>query len=372
MRILSYLTNLEASGGVALNLLQVGRELVARGHHLDLVYGEDGDIGDAFRSICDSVVATPSPRYYGGRLGDTRRIVAGARVASRARPDIVYVHNYSELAWALTVRLRTGARIVCHLHDLTSTGRAYRELVAGRVSRFVAVSEWLRSEWVRNGVDACRIEVIPNGIRTTDYPPASPADRQRSREAFGLPPDAYVVLYAGRVEPIKGTEVLLDAWERLGLAPDKALLLILGGRPDLYVGEYEQQLRDRSVPGCDWQVMRPDVVSAMHAADVLVLPSVGNESFGRVIIEAMSTGIPAVAAAVGGVPEVLGGEFERMLFPRGDAAALAERLRDLAGWRRDDPGLADRCAEYVAGRYELADTVTRLETVFASASPKRR
>jgi glycosyltransferase involved in cell wall biosynthesis len=370
MRILSYLTNLEASGGVALNLLQVGGELVERGHHLDLAYGEDGDIGEAFRSICDSVVAIPSPRYYGGRLEDTRRIIAGARVASRPRPDIVYVHNFSELAWALTVRLRTGARIVCHLHDFTSTGRAYRELVAGRVSSFVAVSQWLRSEWIGNGIDPGRIEIVPNGIRTTDYPPTSPAERQRSREAFGIPPDAYVVLYAGRVESIKGTDVLLDAWERLGLAPDEGRLLILGGRPDRFVGDYEQRLRDRAVPGCDWHLMRPDVVSAMHAADVLVLPSVGDESFGRVIIEAMSTGIPAVAAAVGGVPEVLAGEFERMLFPRGDVAALAERLRDLAGWRRDDPGLANRCAQYVAGRYELTDTVTRLETVFADARRK--
>jgi hypothetical protein len=60
-----------------------------------------------------------------------------------------------------------------------------------------------------------------------------------------------------------------------------------------------------------------------------------------------------------------------MLFPRGDPSALAERLRDLADWRRDDPGLANRCVEYVAGRYELADTVTRLETVFASARQKR-
>lgn len=367
MRILSYLTNLEASGGVAVNLLQVGRELTARGHHLDLVYGEDGDLGDAFRSICDSAVPIPSPRYYGGRLDDTRRIIAGARIASRTRPDIVYVHNFSELLWALTVRIRTGARIVDHLHDVTSSGRGYMQLIGGRVSRFVAVSEWMRGEWVRNGLDAGRIEVVPNGIRSADYPRSSAEETMRCREAFGLPRDAFVVLYAGRIEPLKGTDILLDAWQQLALPPETARLLILGGRPDLVIDEYEQQLRDRAVPGCDWQLMRPDVVSAMHAADVLVLPSVGDESFGRVIIEAMSTGIPAVASAVGGIPEVLSGEFERMLFPRGDAAALAARLAALADWRRSDPALSDRCAAHVARRYELAPTVTRLETAFADA-----
>jgi len=95
------------------------------------------------------------------------------------------------------------------------------------------------------------------------------------------------------------------------------------------------------------------------------------EPFGRVIVEAMATGIPAVASAVGGVPEILDGEFERMLFPKGDAVALSERLGSLIDWRRSDPGLADRCVDLVSRRYTLDRLVTALETIFTTTLHRR-
>jgi glycosyltransferase involved in cell wall biosynthesis len=369
MRILTYLTDLEAAGGVPVNVLQLTAALTERGHQVDVVYGADGNLGDAFRSMCSSVLPIPSPRYSGAQ--DIPRLLAGARIARRARPDLVYVQNFSELAWAVIVRTLTGARIVCHLHDFSESGTAYRKLIGGQVDRFVAVSRWLRSEWVDHGLDADRIDVVPNGVRPSDYPRGSDADRARGREQLSLPADAYVVLYAGRVIPDKGVDVLVDAWEQMGQPPEQARLLIVGGPPDDQ-NVYLRELRSRGTPGCEWYPMRSDVVRLMHAADVLVLPAVWNEPFGRVIIEAMSTGIPAVASAVGGIPEILDGEFEQMLFPRGDAAVLAERLRRLTDWRRRDPGLADRCADHVTARYALAETVTRLEAIFTHSGSRAR
>jgi glycosyltransferase involved in cell wall biosynthesis len=89
-----------------------------------------------------------------------------------------------------------------------------------------------------------------------------------------------------------------------------------------------------------------------------------------VLIEAMSTGIPAVASAVGGIPEVLDGEFAQMLVPAQDAAALATRLQELQDWRHDDPGLADRCVEH-ASRYTLDHTVDRMEAIFSGDTRPR-
>ena len=113
--------------------------------------------------------------------------------------------------------------------------------------------------------------------------------------------------------------------------------------------------------------MQREVLPMLHASDVLVLPSRWDEPFGRVVVEALATGRPAVAAAVGGIPEILRGEFSGLLFPRGDAGALAERLNALRDWRRDDPALAAHCADHVAENFSLAAYVTRIEDVFASA-----
>jgi glycosyltransferase involved in cell wall biosynthesis len=118
--------------------------------------------------------------------------------------------------------------------------------------------------------------------------------------------------------------------------------------------------------------MRADVVSILHAADVVVLPARWEEPFGRVVIEAMATGRPAVAARAGGIPEILDGEFARFLFAPEDAAALADRLRDLRSWRTADPGLAERCVDHVAERFSLNSTATRMDAVLQSAKASRR
>jgi glycosyltransferase involved in cell wall biosynthesis len=96
-----------------------------------------------------------------------------------------------------------------------------------------------------------------------------------------------------------------------------------------------------------------------------VLPSRWDEPFGRVVVEAMATGRPAVASAVGGIPEILRGDFAGLLFPRGDAAALAERLGALRDWRTTNPALAAHCADHVAQNFSLERAVTELEQLFA-------
>jgi glycosyltransferase involved in cell wall biosynthesis len=369
VRILTCLERLEAGGGVALNLVQVMRELAARGHEISVVYEHDGDLGGEFRGFCESVRRSGSTRYAGARFGEIRQVLASAWVGRETRPDLVYTHDLSELAWASTVRALTGARIVCHLHHHSEAGRVYMATAGARVSRFVTPSQSLRQIYGQEGLDVGRVDVVPNGVSVRDYPRGSDADRLRAREAFGLPVDAFVVLYLGRVIPEKGVEVLVEAWGRLGLSADRARLVVVGTLNDLDGREPEflRGLRAGAPAGVQWFSQRRDVVSALHAADVLVLPAVWEEPFGRVIVEAMATGRPAVASAVGGVPEILAGEFERMLFPRGDVAALAERLESLIDWRRSDPGLGDRCADWVAQRYTLDRMVTALETIFTSA-----
>jgi glycosyltransferase involved in cell wall biosynthesis len=366
MRIVTYLPVLEAVGGVELHTLEVSRELAARGHKIDLFYERDGNLTDEFCSFCETISQGPSPLYSDSPLTDLPRIVPRVFAARGRHPDLIYSNNVSELAWAGGVSTLTRSPIVCQFHEFRPVRRVTLSVLGARVHRFVVASQFMRAEWSQGGIDPDRIDVIPVGLASETYPEASDEDRRRSRELLGLPQDAYVVLYMGRLIPEKGLEVLLDAWTRLGLPPDAARLLIVGvpAEPD----EYVQKLQADAPAGCEWIAMRRDVEGVLQAADVLVLPSMWDEPFGRVILEAMATGRPAVASAVGGIPEILDGEFTRMLFPRGDAPALADCLRTLINWRRDDPGLGSRCADHVARRFTLDATATRLEELFADAT----
>jgi glycosyltransferase involved in cell wall biosynthesis len=112
-------------------------------------------------------------------------------------------------------------------------------------------------------------------------------------------------------------------------------------------------------------------VPLLHAADVVALPAQWQEPFGRVVAEALMTGRPVVATAVGGIPEQLTGEFARFLVspfspgePDSAAQAFASTLAGLREWRRDDPGLAERCVRHARDRLSLDRTVHGIEAVF--------
>ena len=364
MRIVIYLPVLESFGGVELNMLETTRELAARGHRICLFYEQGGNLADEFRSFCDSMHPGGSPLYSETPVRDVPRIAMRAIAASRCRPDLIFANNVSELAWAAAVKALTRAPIVCHLHEFKRIRASSMKLLAGRVDRFFVSSGYMRKVWVNHGLDPSRIDVIHPGLSQSAYAIVSDEERALARRALGLPEDAYVALCMGRLIPEKGVDVLLDAWRRLALPPDRARLLIVGLPP--VTDAYIDGLRAMTPPGCEWLPMQREVVRVLQASDVVAMPSRWDEPFGRVVIEAMATGRPAVAAAVGGVPEILRGDFAGMLFPRGDSEALAERLLALRDWRTTNPALAAHCADHVAENFSIKGAVTQLEQVFAA------
>ncbi|HWD70326.1 MAG TPA: glycosyltransferase family 4 protein [Solirubrobacteraceae bacterium] len=365
MRIVIYLPQLESFGGVELNMLETMRALAARGHRISLFYERDGNLTGEFGSFCESLHRGPSPLYSEAPLRDAPRIAGRILAAGRRRPDVIFANNISELAWAAGVRALTRAPIVCHLHEFKQVRRSSMALLTRRVNRFILSSGYMRRAWTNHGLDGSRIEVVHPGLSHAAYPHGSEIDRLRYRQELGLPEAAYIVVYMGRLIPEKGVDILLDAWRALALPPDQARLVLVGMPQE--TDDYIEGLLALAPPGCEWLPMQREVLPMLQASDVLVLPSRWDEPFGRVLVEAMATGRPAVGAAVGGIPEILRGEFSRLLFPRGDSAALAERLRALQNWRRDDPALAAHCAHHVAENFSLTAYVNVLEQVFSSA-----
>jgi glycosyltransferase involved in cell wall biosynthesis len=373
MRVVMNTMALGSTGGIELTAFQMARELAARGHPVSVLGTGGGDLEQSFRAFAEHVSVHGNFQhtlFSPGQLrapGDLVRwslqMTSAVEAARRSRPDVVYANAFFSLPWALATAAVTHSGIVCHLHG-GAGGPVGRQaaLWARWVDSFVAPSQFIRDDWVRNGLSAERVKVITGGVDPGDYPFGDDDARAAARQALGLPPDTFIALFLGRIVPEKGVESLLEAWRRLGLDRADGRLVIVGpGHPG-----YLRAL----AAGTDATFLPPstDVLTPLHAADVVVVPSLWEEPFGRVVIEAMVTGRPVLASRSGGIPEILTGRFAGHLFEKGDATELAALLRGLIGWRDREPGLAARCAAHVEEHFQLSDRVDGVEALLGQAA----
>jgi D-inositol-3-phosphate glycosyltransferase len=183
------------------------------------------------------------------------------------------------------------------------------------------------------GADPRRVEVVHPGVDLTVF---RPRDTHAAREHLGLPPDAGVLLFAGRLQPLKGPDVLLRAVSLLlDDCPElrSRLVVPVVGGPSGTGLEHPESLAELAAElGID-DVVRfvPPVPPAElaiwdAAASVVAVPSY-NESFGLVAAEAQAAGTPVVAAAVGGLPTVIADGESGLLLHTHDPRAWADALR---------------------------------------------
>jgi glycosyltransferase involved in cell wall biosynthesis len=217
-----------------------------------------------------------------------------------------------------------GPPVVWVKHDFSWDGRLAR-LVARRSRLVVGVSEAV----VAGVHGRTPVRVVPTGI------PETTTDRCAARLALvaGRPDLAEAPLLAlvGRLHPVKGHLVALDALAAVREAEPAARLVLVGG-DDPHEPEHATRVRRRvATLGLGDAVVdlgrRDGALEVLAAVDVVLVPSVpddrgfGREGFGLVALEAMAAGTPVVASADGALPEVLGGCG--VLVPPGDPAALA-------------------------------------------------
>lgn len=370
MRILLPIDQLTGTGGAEMSVLQLSRELARRGHELDVLFSANGPLVGDYRSFSRTVRQARMTYRKSHLAADLVGNAPSAWAGIRDRPDVVYVNRFTSVPFAALVGSLVRAPVVCHLRDafdyahVRSRGRL--------VTRYVSVSAAVREHWIRLGLNPSRIAVVHTGIDLEEYPPAGGDERATARRELELPSEVFIALYCGRIDTEKGVDVLLEGWRRLDLTPEAARLVLVG-EPVLHpdgIG-YLRHLQHLAPAGCHWLPMRRDVVTAMHAADVVVVPSL-TEGLGRTAIEAMATGCPVIGSRVGGIPEVLDGPFARFLFEAGNAGALAESLRGLLDWHRQDPGLGQRCTDHVRERFTIQRMTDGVESVLADVGQGRR
>jgi D-inositol-3-phosphate glycosyltransferase len=216
-----------------------------------------------------------------------------------------------------------------------------------------------------------QIEIVAPGVEHAFF---APGDRAGARAALDLPVAAPVILFVGRIQPLKGPDVAIRALHALGRP--EALLLIVGGASGSG-GDNEVDHARRLVDelGLHDQVRfvppQPHHILSTYyrAADVVVVPS-RSESFGLVALEAAACGIPVVASAVGGLLSLVDHGETGFLVPQRDPALFASALARVL----DQPSVAAAMSEQAfqrASRYTWSFAAARLRRLYSDLTARQ-
>jgi len=361
-------TRLAAIGGLELAQLEAARQLRERGHRIQLLYTEDGDLSERWQRTVDQRIRVRGYALFRGAPVRSAAAVAGVVAGiRRLGPDAVYVHHQHHAPSAALA----GRPVVCHLHLPPAPKRSLQdELALRRCRRLIAVSRFTASQWSETlGIPLERFAVVANGVDATRFSPADMATRERVRAELGLPVDRFLVVFAGRVDPDKGLDRALETIGRLG-GTEYHLAIAGEANPGSFHGDaaaaraYAEGLRTRYADAAvTWLGRLPDTSALLAAGDVVILPSRFPDPLPLIVLETLASGTPIVASAVGGIPEMLTGSLAANLVASGDPEEFAERLRALRTWRTDHPELGLAGRERVERSYSwdrMGDQVARV------------
>ncbi len=301
------------------------------------------------------------------------------RLFQRLRPAIVHTRNLSGLdglppAWLAGIPCRIHGEHGRDIDDLHGDNRKLawlRALHRPFVTRYIMVSKDLERYLInRVGVAAERITQIYNGVDTERFAPDA-------LKPIGVLPPGFlgenkiVIGALGRIQPVKDQATLLKAFAELKkTAPElagKVYLALVGDGPLL--AELRQFAQTLGIAEQIWAPgARNDTPAVYRSLDIFVQPSLA-EGISNTVLEAMSSGLPVVATAVGGNVELVEDGVTGRFFQPGDVDSL---VKILAGYLAD-PGLraahADAARQTAVERFSLATMAAKYQEVYESLLP---
>ena len=358
-----------SGGGSGRHMLDLCRGMLARGHHVEAVYSplraEDGFVRELKSLGLAAVHSVDMARSPG--LSDIPAHRALSRIVGRDRFDII--HGHSSKAGALT-RLRQPGRHIPRVY----TPHAFRTMDPGLgrlghivyggietllarafTDKLICVSEDEYRHALGLGMPAEKLSVVVNGAAP---PPADMVDKVRTR--FGIPADAFVFGFIGRLSAQKAPLRLVEAFRMLAeKRPDAHLLMIGSGEleDDVKAAIARSGLSNRMHLSKDFT--GPQAVTAF---DLLVMPSL-YEAMSYVMLEGAAAGKPILCTAFGGATTVIeDGRNGRIIANDGDIAKLADAMLDCATPERH--ALLKAEAERLSSRFSLEAMLDLTESLY--------
>jgi len=261
----------------------------------------------------------------------------------KGRFDLLHLHNLPGNLYGTSAHLisRSPVPIIRTEHGYLVHSRYpgfYKHLyviLSRRSEKIICVCDDLRDTLAERFPSLTdKFVTIRNGIPAEDYSDLPPV--KECREFFGLPPDSQIIGTAGRLSREKNQIELIRAFKRVSNINSRAFLAILGNgrmRDQLAAAAAEMGVKDRVslLSGTE------HINKFYGGLDLFTLTST-SEGIPLTLLEAMACGLPAVAPAVGGIPEVIEDSLSGYFYPPGNEAVLADRIMNILS----DPGRAGR------------------------------
>ena len=307
--------------------------------------------------------------------GSVARIAFGPRTRARVRRalaagryDLVHVHEPLSPSAGMLAARAARVPVVGTFHAnldrslAVSLGKPLLRRTFDRLDARIAVSPSARDTWQRwfGGP----MVVVPNGVGAEFFAKPEPLPGYRDGDP--------TVLFVGRMEPRKGLVYLVRAFLRLKPSFPRLRLLVVG-RGD---GKQQEKLmamippRLRTDVSFVGAVPQEDLPSYFASADVFCAPSLGGESFGIVLVEAMAIGLPVVCSNIGGYRDLVRDDHEGLLVPPRDPEALAAAIGALL----DNPARRAALGEVAresAHRYAWDVVAGQVAEVYRGATARR-
>jgi glycosyltransferase involved in cell wall biosynthesis len=387
IRVLRVIARLNM-GGPAIHVANLAAGLQTRGYQTTLVAGSIARGEDSMAFLAErlgvSVVSVPEIQREVSALHDARSVLRVAELIRTERPQILHTHTAKAGAIARAAAMLAGdARPPVVLHTFhghvlkgyfgpgrTAFFRQVEQSLARLSDVLVAVSPEVRNELIELGVAPRRkFAVIRLGIPLEERLGDASAGEDY-RRLYGIPKDAFVIGWVGRMTGVKATRAVLEIVRAVHDRGVDSVLCMVGDGPDRV--RLEEIAHELGIArSCYFVGYQEQIAGYYRLFDAFVLPSV-NEGTPVSAIESLASGTPVVANRVGGVPDVVRDGVDGFLVEAGDAEAAADKLAVLAR----DEALRRRLGEAgrarVLERYSVSRLVDDVDRLYRSLLDAKR
>ncbi len=310
-------------------------------------------------------VASTGPRLIASLIFIWRLL----RLLRHLQPDVIHAHELLlPTTVAVIAKWLLGIPVVVTVH---SSGAALGEIARLRraplgalrlaslrrsVDRFVAISRVIDQEMAAAGIDQRQRIAIPNGIDMRHFAPLTLAEKNMLCQRLNLT-GTPIIVYTGRLASEKRVQYLLEMWPEIRQHHPTANLLLVGDGPEAAA------LQAMAGEGVVFVGGVQDVAPYLQAADIFVLPSVA-EGFSLSTLEALATGLPVVATAVGAIPEFVTNGQNGCIVPPDDFVALQSALLKLLAEPACWPYYGECGRSRVVQAYGLSTVTTQLQQLY--------
>lgn len=234
-------------------------------------------------------------------------------------------------------------------------------LISRYASAYIAISTEIADQLTKEGFFQERIKRLPNGVDMKRFFPA--ADKKSLREQLGLPVNKKIVLYSGRLINRKGFDLVLSTWPKMYAACSDAHLVVVGGGSSNTIEKLKQL--DTTIGGNTITYIGSVANPAPYlaACDVYLFPS-RREGLPNALLEAMSCGCACVAASISGCTDLIIPEKTGLLFPSGNAQAMAAAAIQLLQDNLLAQNVRTGAHALIAAEYEIHSVAERLATLY--------